>query len=60
MDWEQRFSLEQELRAQFDSLVVDHRKKFQQAAHSALNKLICNYGTYSKVRRMSDVCVYCC
>ncbi len=56
-EWGQGFSLVQELRAKFDSLVVEQCKKFQQAAHSALNKLICNYGVYNKVSRWRKVCV---
>ena len=53
--WRQLFSLVHELRGRFDSLVVSHSKKFQQTTHSALNKLICNYGSYTKVS--SHVCL---
>ena len=41
--------LHHKLRGMFQSLVVEQSKKFQQAVHSALNKLICNYGSHAKV-----------
>lgn len=50
--WKQSTELHHRLRGLFQKLVVDHSKKFHQAIHSALNKLICNYGSYAKV------CVY--
>ena len=48
-EWLDGFSLVQELRSRFDGLVMDQSRKFQQAVHSALNRLICNYSTYTKV-----------
>ena len=47
--WKQSMELHHKLRMMFQSLVVDQSKKFQQAVHSALNKLICNYGSHAKV-----------
>ena len=41
--------LHHKLRGMFQSLAVEQSKKFQQAVHSALNKLICNYGSHAKV-----------
>ena len=41
--------LHHKLRGIFQSLAVEQSKKFQQAVHSALNKLICNYGSHAKV-----------
>ena len=41
--------LHHKLRGVFQSMVVRQSKKFQQAVHSALNKLICNYGSHAKV-----------
>ena len=37
------------LRDCFDEFVTTHSKLFQKTIHSALNKLICNYGSQSKV-----------
>ena len=48
--WRQNVEVLYEMRRSFDSLVVSHSRKFHQALHSVLNKLICNYGTHEKVR----------
>ena len=37
------------LRGEFQDLVVAQSKKFHQVTHSALNKVICNYGSHAKV-----------
>ena len=42
----------QEVRGTLSHLIHSHQRKFHQAVHSALNKLICNYGTHLKVRVM--------
>lgn len=47
--WKQNMELHHKLRGMFQSLAVKQSKKFQQAVHSALNKLICNYGSHAKV-----------
>ena len=47
--WKQNMELHHKLRGMFQSLAVEQSKKFQQAVHSALNKLICNYGSHAKV-----------
>ena len=47
--WKHTFGLVHEIRRSFENLVVDQSRKFQQASHSALNKLICNYGSHVKV-----------
>lgn len=39
------------LREKFDEFVTAHSKVFQKAVHSALDKLICNYGSQSKVKQ---------
>ena len=48
--WRQNVEVLYEMRRSFDSLVVTHSRKFHQALHSVLNKLICNYGTHENVR----------
>ena len=48
--WRQTMEVIHELRTSFNTLVVTHSRKFHQALHSVLNKLICNYGTHAKVR----------
>ena len=48
--WRQTMEVIHELRSSFNTLVVTHSRKFHQALHSVLNKLICNYGTHAKVR----------
>ena len=48
--WRQTMEVIRELRSSFNTLVVTHSRKFHQALHSVLNKLICNYGTHAKVR----------
>ena len=47
--WKQSMELHHKLRGAFQSLIVEQSRKFQQAVHSALNKLICNYGSHAKV-----------
>lgn len=37
-------------RGELQKLIMHHTKKFQQATHSALNKMACNYGSHSKVK----------
>ena len=58
--WRKNVELLYEVRRKFDSLVVTHSRKFHQAVHSVLNKLICNYGTHEKVRNIEQcsLCVY--
>ena len=58
------------LRGEFQDLVVAQSKKFHQVTHSALNKVLCNYGSHAKVRnrfvfvckvlvwKHDDVCAY--
>ena len=43
------------LRGMVDELLQTHRRKFRQATHSVLNKLLCNYGTHIKVG-LSTIC----
>ena len=47
--WGQQMERVHELRGMLDGLVHSQQKKFKQATHSALNKLLCNYGTHIKV-----------
>ena len=51
--WKHIFCLVHELRRNFDRLVMTHSKKFHQTIHSAMNKLICNYGVHAKVSHQS-------
>ena len=53
--WRQTMEVIRELRSSFNTLVVTHSRKFHQALHSVLNKLICNYGTHTKVRSDNTV-----
>lgn len=52
--WRKNVELLYEVRRRFDTLVVTHSRKFHQAVHSVLNKLICNYGTHEKVRNIEQ------
>lgn len=56
--WRQTMEVIHELRSSFNTLVVTHSRKFHQALHSVLNKLICNYGTHAKVRSGNAVEYY--
>ena len=47
--WKHSFELHHKLRGAFQNLAVEHSKKFHQAVHSALNRVICNYGSHAKV-----------
>ena len=47
--WEQQMDRVCELREMLDGLLQSQQKKFKQATHSVLNKLLCNYGTHIKV-----------
>ena len=47
--WKESIELHHKLKEAFQRLAVDHSRKFHQAVHSALNKLICNYGSHAKV-----------
>ena len=38
-----------ELKEMMEQLLYSQQKKFRQATHSVLNKLLCNYGSHSKV-----------
>ena len=47
--WSQQMERVCELRGMLAGLLQSQQKKFKQATHSALNKLLCNYGTRIKV-----------
>ena len=47
--WGQQMDCVCELRGLLGRLLQSQQKKFKQATHSALNKLLCNYGTHIKV-----------
>lgn len=47
--WSQQMDLVCELKEMMETLLQSHQKKFRQATHSVLNKLLCNYGTHLKV-----------
>ena len=47
--WKESIELHHKLRKSFQNLAVHHSRRFHRAVHSALNKLICNYGSHAKV-----------
>ena len=47
--WNQQMDLVCELKQMMETLLQSQQKKFRQATHSVLNKLLCNYGTHMKV-----------
>ena len=57
--WGQQMDCVYELREVLAGLLQSQQKKFKQATHSALNKLLCNYGTTIKVGRASESSVCC-
>ena len=52
--WKEGIELHHKLRKSFQNLAVQHSRRFHRAVHSALNKLICNYGSHAKVQCMVD------
>ena len=51
--WGQQMDRVHELRDEVEGLLQSQQRKFKQATHSVLNKLLCNYGTHIKVRYKS-------
>lgn len=47
--WRCCVALQRALRVNLERLVERHARKFRQAVHSALNKVVCNYGLHTKV-----------
>ena len=47
--WGRKMDLMCELREVIEQLLQSQQRRFWQASHSALNKLLCNYGTHGKV-----------
>lgn len=58
--WRQQMEQIQEVRGTLSRLIHSHQRKFRQAVHSALDKLICNYGTHLKVRVMATASAWVC
>ena len=57
-DWGKKMKCVSELREMVEQMLQSQQKKFRQASHSVLNKLLCNYGTHIKVynTRLSVIC----
>lgn len=49
--WSQQIDCVHEVRGMLDGLIYSQQKKFKQATHCVLNKIVCNYGTHIKVKR---------
>lgn len=47
--WGKQMERVRELREMLDGLLQSQQRKFKQATHSVLNKLLCNYGSHIKV-----------
>lgn len=58
--WGQQMDCVHELRGMLDGLLHSQQKKFKQATHSVLNKLLCNYGTHIKVNAEVSVSIHVC
>ena len=56
--WKYCMEVFHKLREDFQNVVVSHSKKFHQVIHSALNKLVCNYGSHAKVL-LSRLYIHC-
>ena len=65
--WRKQMELVHTMRGRLEGALYSFQRKFHQAVHSTLNKLLCNYGTHLKVRVFvyilwEQVCLllFCC